>query len=306
MNLWRKVVLSGWVFFLPYLHAGEFITRPFLVGGEIDSAGIFDSVMAFSAVSSELIERCSGTKIGKNTILTAAHCFYEELELGKNSVIKRNTAPSWIFYSFAPVIMNSSTVKKISIEKIFFHPELESCFSTSGDAQPVCVDKFPDLAIIQVEADESFSKENLSLIDLKPVSEGESVIMVGFGAQTDNDSNPPVRKFHRSRVVPLEELVKSHGGVSPDEFEVYKELYFGTWGLLMGPDHANLGAGDSGGPVFTLKNNVPSLIGVNSFSYCQNEEVDCEVTSNSYFTRVHAGSPHNLGEWISDFLISKN
>lgn len=304
-STFRIGFFAYWVL-LPSLYAGSFLTKPFLVGGEVDVAEIFSSVLAFSASAADLSERCSGTKIGPRLILTAAHCFTEELSEGKALLIKRNILVKKIFYSFSSVVNSSAKSQEVSVERILFHPELETCFSSSDRSPAECVDKYPDLAIVEVKSNDSFTKENWASVDLNSVQDGDPVVIVGYGAQTDNDQSPPVRKFHRSHVVSIEDLVKSHGGVTPAELSIYKELYFGAWGLLMGPAYANLGAGDSGGPVFTLQNGQPELVGVNSFSYCQDQELDCEITSNSYFTRLHSGSSHRLGEWVLNVIDSNH
>ena len=300
-----RTIFFAYLIFFPSLFAESTVARPLLVGGEVDVAGMFSSVLAFSGSAADLTERCSGTKIGPRHILTAAHCFTEEVTEGKNLFIKRNILVSKMFYSFHSVIMTSTKVQDISVEKILFHPELENCFSNSDRSTAECVDKYPDLALVEVKPTPPFLLESTASIDLTSVQDGDPVVIVGYGAQTDNDQSPPVRKFHRSTVVSVEELVKSHGGVTPEELSVYKDLYFGAWGLLMGPNYANLGAGDSGGPVFNLRGGQTKVVGVNSFSYCQDQELDCEITSNSYFTRVHSGSSHQLGEWILSVVESQ-
>lgn len=278
------------------------LTTPLLVGGQYDYLGNFNSVLVFSAVDVKLSGRCSGTKVGKNLVLTAAHCFMEELAEGKEPIVQRNVAVDKIFYSFSPLVLSQWQVQEISVNRVIFHPELEHCFSKSNRASPKCVERYPDLAIVEVEQNEDFEKEQSVPVDFNFVNENDPIVMVGYGAQANHDQSPPVRKFHRSEVVSVETLAENHGGVSPKELKIYKELYFGTFGLLLGENYANLGAGDSGGPVFKEISGNLKLVGVNSFSYCQNEETECEVTSNSYFARVHTGGSHRLGEWLSGLL----
>lgn len=276
--------------------------QPLLVGGEFDRMGTFDSVLVFSTENERLEERCTGTKVAKGLILTAAHCFVDDGDSKPGMTIQRPKNVKKIFYSFSTFVTEPKLVKEIRVKRVRLHPALEKCFSKPHQEVSNCIDKAPDLAVIELDQSEHFSRQSLATLGTHSVQVGEQVFVVGFGAQGINDHNPPARKYHLSQVVSLEELAKTHGGVSQEELEVYQKLYFGTLGVLMGNNYANLGAGDSGGPVFTIQDKQAKLVGINSFSFCPDDDSECEITSNSYFSRIHVGSPLQLGEWISGLI----
>lgn len=274
----------------------------FLVGGKEDLSEEFSSVLSFSLVDNSLKERCSGTKVSHDLVLTAAHCVLNEIKHKDQTSIEKTKAGTKMFYSFSPKIFNTKQVSYTQVTRVLLPPSLESCFEELDSEVAVCVDKAPDIALIQIKESEPFKENNTALLDLAFVEEGDSVSVVGYGVQGDNDSTPPVRKSHTMKVIPSEALKKVYQELTDADDEVNYELYFGTYGISIGKEYASLGSGDSGGPVFREREGVPYLVGVNAFAFCPNETPDCEVTSNSFFSRIHSGGRYKLGEWLSDML----
>ncbi|MFM8314569.1 MAG: trypsin-like serine protease, partial [Deltaproteobacteria bacterium] len=160
----------------------------------------------------------------------------------------------------------------------------------------------PDIAVIELDESAEFSSAPTSEFDTSPVNSGDLITFVGFGLTSDTDKTRPVRKFHVSKVSSPQELKQAFDLYGITEAEVNFSLYFGTLGILVGKNYANLGSGDSGGPVFRNQKGIPALVGVNAFTFCPDDKEDCEATSNSFFNRINVGGPYHLGEWLTSVL----
>ena len=270
-----------------------------LVGGTEDLENHFSSVLAFSVDDNKLSARCTGTKIKPNKFLTAAHCFVSQNK-GKAVVWGKQPSKSFkqIFYSFEPQITEPDHVQSLEVKSITFPPDLEKCFTKSNASLTRCIEEAPDLAVVEVQASLAFQSALVSDLDFFPVQVGDLVYVVGYGYQKEKDDSAPVRKHHLSQVVSQEELQKVYEEESNEDSQVDNELYFGVFGNLLGENYANLGAGDSGGPVFRHRNGKEYLVGVNSFTFCPQANPDCEVATNSFFARIHSGGKYQLGEWL--------
>ena len=274
----------------------------FLVGGKEDLSGEFSSVLSFSLVDISLKERCSGTKVGRNLILTAAHCVLNESKQKDFTLVEKTKIGTKMYYSFSPKISNIKQVTTTQVVDVLIPPKLESCFDEPEEEVANCVEKSPDIALIQIKESKPFNQISAASVDLAYIQEGDTVSVVGYGVQSDNDTTPPVRKFHTMKVAPAESLKKVYQELADADEEVDNELYFGTYGISVGSEYASLGSGDSGGPVFKEREGNQYIVGVNAFAFCPNETPDCEITSNSFFARVHSGGLYKLGEWLSDML----
>lgn len=274
----------------------------FLVGGKEDLSDSFPSVLSFSLVDNSLKERCSGTKIGPNILLTAAHCILNEVQHKDVTSIEKIKVGTHFYYSSSPKISNPKLVTSTEVVSFFVPSSLEACFDKPEKEVAHCVDKAPDIALIQIKESQPFNEIETALMDLSFVDHGDTVSVVGYGVQGENDASPPVRKSHTMKVVDPEMLKKVYEELSDAEDEVDNELYFGTYGISMGEEYASLGSGDSGGAVFKEREGVQYLVGVNAFAFCPNDTPDCEITSNSFFARIHSGGRYKLGEWLSDML----
>jgi secreted trypsin-like serine protease len=274
----------------------------FLVGGKEDLSENFPSVISFSLVDNSLKERCSGTKVGPNILLTAAHCILDEVNQKDVTSIEKIKLGTQFYFSSSPKISSPKQVTSTEVVNVFVPPGLESCFDKPEKEVAHCVDKAPDIALIQIKESQPFNVIETALMDLSFVDPGDTVSVVGYGLQGENDIAPPVRKSHTMKVVAPEILKKVYEELSDAEDEVDNELYFGTYGISMGEEYASLGSGDSGGAVFKEREGVQYLVGVNAFAFCPNDTPDCEITSNSFFARIHSGGRYKLGEWLSDML----
>ncbi len=268
-----------------------------LVGGNEDLANQFKSVFTYSIDDNELSGRCTGTKVAPNHFLTAAHCFILQ-ESDEISVWPKSHKTPVIFYSFQQKVENVKRVKTVKVTEVVFHPALQQCFTQDKSERESCIENTPDLAWVEIEKSREFDEAPLVPLDLNRVTEGEYLTVVGYGYQQAEDLTPPARKYHLSQVAPPETLKKLYMDSSEDEDSVSDELYFGTLGYLLGPQYASLGAGDSGGPVFRSIEGVSYVVGVNSFSFCPDSPSQCEVTSNSFFARIHRGGEFQIGEWL--------
>ena len=177
------------------------------------------------------------------------------------------------------------SVESILVNSITFHPNLEKCFTKTHATLNRCIEEAPDLAVVEVQPTLAFQSAIVSELDFFPVQVGDSVSIVGYGYQREKDDSAPVRKHHLSQVVSHEELKKVYEEESNEDSQVDNALYFGVFGNLLGETYANLGAGDSGGPVFRYRNGKEYVVGVNSFTFCPQANPDCEVATNSFFAR---------------------
>ena len=275
-----------------------------LVGGLEDIESRFSSVLVFSKDDKKLSSRCSGTKIANDKFITSAHCFIWE-ENGKIISWPSKQSKKKIYFSFDRKIEKETQLKTAEVKAIFFHPVLSSCLGENKNVISQCIDSAPDLAVVEITNSPYFKLAPISFIDFTGVNVGEDVTIVGFGFEKENDENSPKRKFHVSRVVSQEALKKVYLENPEEETKVDDELYFGAFGNALGEQYANLGSGDSGGPAFITRNKVHRLVGVNSFTFCLQNNINCEVATNSFFGRLHRGGKYFLGDWLSKVLTTK-
>lgn len=277
-----------------------------LVGGQEDIGDDFSSVVVFSKDDEKLSSRCSGTKIAKNMFLTAAHCFVWE-ENGKIVGWPENSDHSkkQLYFSFAPQITKNIKIDNAEVKNIYFHPAFARCLGEDKNLILACIDQAPDLAVVEVKNSPAFISAPTSPIDFFGVQVGEKVAIVGYGYEKEGDETSPKRKYHLSQVAAQDELRKVYLETPEEETTVDDDLYFGVFGNSLGDQYANLGSGDSGGPVFRSRNGLNYLVGVNSFTFCPKSNPDCEIATSSFFGRLHTGGKYFLGEWLSSVLAPK-
>lgn len=286
-----------------------------LVGGQTATQAqhFLDPVFIWTGSKEDIYYQfCTAAKVSPRHILTAAHCILEQEET--EEVFQGPWVPydgikvgSHIQYSFDRDLSNENhKVEQLVIKNISLPRQVEDCLEGVNYSKRICESRtpWPDVAIIEVEpiAKSTFSQVPVLDIDYSHVKENLDIYILGYGSQYDGDESLPKLKFHPISVLSKEkamERLESTNAVD-DGFPDF-DIYFATGGALNEPDSANLGSGDSGGPVISKM--FQKLIGINSDGYCPRGIRGCEVANNSVFTRINKDSEHGVGEWIESILV---
>ena len=195
---------------------------------------------------------CSGTLIGPNTVLTAAHCF------PKNSISTQIIASINLFCSSG---FNRNLV--YTARKVAIHPDYHT------KEGPSLTSPDHDLAVVQFEGllPNDYSPIQLDKIDLQQEinSPASEMIMIGFGrTQTADDSLPELRFVTKG----WDRLLLSKNS---------KNL-IDTLGLVGINQMDSKGGcnGDSGGPLLISSGGGLKIAGVASYIESQSESNLCE------------------------------
>ncbi|MFM8269113.1 MAG: trypsin-like serine protease [Pseudomonadota bacterium] len=278
---------------------------PRLVGGAPANEK-FPAVFLFSEFREDFTDSfCTATKISPNQFLTAAHCVLETNE--KSWFFPETAKPgNKYYYSFGRDLSKAVPIFAMEIKKIHIHPLLQNCINKGKYFPAQCHMKKlpnPDLAIVTVEPGVGPFFEAATLpFDFTPNKPGDEIIILGYGAQENGDTTPPVLKYGYSKIATPEELEKATEGTSAAEMGFLQYgFYFGSLGSLLNSAYPNLGSGDSGGPV--LKEAPDRIVGVNSSAVCLDDAPsDCEVTGNNFFTRIDSKATIAVDHWIKDVI----
>ena len=277
-----------------------------LVGGENAREGDFPQVFIFTSGDDLEGSFCTATKITDTLFLTAAHCVLrQEASPGQRyaGAWRTDVEPgATITYSFTRRMSVSAKRGVMAVRAVHLPPTLQACLNEPEHPGPGC-DRgrapLPDVAVVEVAGiDGAFAKAPRAALRFDPVRTGRPVTLVGYGSHRDNDTTKPRLRFHAATVASARAIQRALVGTeaeldgAPDE-----SLFFGSLGNLDSPQRANLGSGDSGGPVFSAGDGA--IVGVNSDGFCPIGDEACQRTTNSFFARLEKGAPHGIGEWLS-------
>lgn len=295
------------VFIFSSIGQSEFQSR--LVGG-IVAGERFPAVFLFSENRKNFTESfCTAAKIGPNLFLTAAHCV---LDTGAERWYFPDSAKPGrkLYYSFGRDLKKPEPLFELIIRKVSIHPLLLNCLNKGKYFPAQChlgVVPTPDIAIIRVEEGTGpFFEASRLPLDFSVNRPGDEIVLVGYGAQNDGDTSPPLLKYGYSKVATREEIWEAVKNTSAEESGFINEgFFFGSLGPLAKEGFPNLGSGDSGGPV--LKEFPDRIVGINSSAVCYDDApADCEVTSNNFFTRIDSKATIPLNKWIQSILSVSN
>ncbi|MFW7379967.1 MAG: S1 family peptidase [Oligoflexus sp.] len=197
-----------------YAFQGSEQTGAYIVGGRVATT---TDLVTRSTVKVHLgAGHCSGTLIGPNHVVTAAHCFQDA------------TSASQVRLGFGE---NGNPDLNIAVTGFVVHPKYEGIFGTENGGYLERV--FYDVAVISFEGDVSNDYYPVVVGDSsKEAKPGSSVLVAGYGAYFETDR----------RVRPLSLVETEVGDLLTDLREIQ----------LSGGEGKGACYGDSGGPTYTL------------------------------------------------------
>lgn len=279
-----------------------------LIGGTAVAPGEYPSTFLMRS-------GCTGTKIGANFIITAAHC-----------VMSRDfmdIKPQFLPDDGQPLIINRNhqimrdsedgNIALTIVNTYAFPNYWRACQKNCGNKQSVAFQKPnpSDLAIIEVKIPTPGWDEipSAKLADL-PASSSEDVTIIGYGCEKGinlPDSEPILKKSETLRVLSSQELT----GIPEIPKEIlpsFTKNFYQTPGRnwpkkKSGMAYASACPGDSGGPLYVKEQGVDKLIGINSFVVTASADDDGVSILNAH-ARADSTSIPDVAKWLKD--ISDN
>jgi hypothetical protein len=284
-----------------------------LVGGSHALQGQFPSVLIWAPSSVALATSyCTGAKISDRLILTAAHCVLEQDPLkGQDYIgpwrhLKSVTAEKSIQFSQSLILDDHAETLDLTVTQVHWHPHVERCLTDpKWRFHKDCIARtpLPDVAVIEVEPTPNFTKIPSAAISTDFVAQHQEITILGYGVQSEDDTRPPTLKFHKTAVSSRRDIETALIGTEAErDGSPSFDRFFGVAGVLVHQAEANLGSGDSGGPV--LRHDDGRIVGINSDGYCMISSPDCERTTNSFFSRLDDASHDHVGRWLTMILAS--
>jgi len=276
-----------------------------LVGGHPASKGQLPSVLVWTGEGYDVRKvSCTGTKVAAEWILTAAHCVLDkdvdfDGEAGAWSRSEDYAEGNALQFSFDRSLRGEATIEKVTIKEVRLPAKLEGCLQKGESEACPWRMGLPDVALIRVEATAAFLGAPSSKVSRRHIYPGTMLWMTGYGNESEKPgSEPPRLTYHLATVAPgfvlrwalRNTIARNFGFPSPRNF-------FGVYSNPKLPFHTDLGGGDSGGPVMSLSGKV---VGVNSLGFCPLSHRGCEITNNSFFSRLDVVEPSFWPEGAAD------
>lgn len=182
---------------------------------------------------------CTAAPIGRDTLLTAAHCVYKMSPAKVKAVFSHDFTPS-----------SKKTSPVITAEKLKIHN------SYDGSAN-----SFTDLAIIKLKTPIPDTYKIIPLFDGKNSSMSDKVVLLGYGI-TDEKAKDSLLLRMTTKSFKNDTYVKES-----------------LLGFNQTNETGGFCKGDSGAPVIAKVGTQQKLIGINSFTASKNNELDCRSAS---------------------------
>lgn len=265
---------------LALLILGTPITSRAVIGGKLDlsdGAGILQILMTEDGA-------CTATKIGKNLLITAAHCFDDSANLVGFSVKSVNKGMEFT---------------SLSSEKVIIHPSYKALINTDYEESI----KVLDIAIVRVKESAEFDLLPTRQFDFSQITPETRLSFYGYGCDksvNDLENYFPQRKVSETVSLKIETLKSKHGIMT----SLYKELSaliyrnsIITPGQRYNSMQASVCYGDSGGPIFK----EDKIVGINTLYTFNDINNDGESTSGISYLNLHA-RVSTAKEWIEQTL----
>jgi len=264
-----------------------------IIGGKIapiePKSGIVNIITGGPAGELDWIQ-CTGTKISKRAILTAAHCFY-----------KYKDTPLIVLFN-NDVSNPDKNFGVLELEKIEIHPSYKGT-----DASALERATQSDLAILIVKETENFADFddlNTLKINYSEIGSNRAVNIWGYGCQKPKigDYNPEIFTKQTATGTTLEQdVLLNIRGTHPDILKTHAQgIYlsnFVTSGNKRNSTDPSICSGDSGGPV-TVNNEV---IGVNSISVFNDVDSEGNIVSGISYINLHSRLS-KMQDWIKKVI----
>lgn len=200
--------------------------------------------------------RCSGALLTPAVVLSAAHCFPKTLAvtLPDSGRVVRGELLGLSAEAYFKKDSRSDSPWGVRADRIIVHESFREDWVSAVSDPWNPLEPIADLAILSLSGKASSDKAGVALLkaDDQPVSEGEKVILAGYGRDvTDGQiSIPRLRRVE----VPFRQALRN-----------LTEWFVGRGDLTRaGKVESPQGAcmGDSGGPVFVLRDGQTKLAGI--------------------------------------------
>ena len=224
---------------------------------------------------------CGGSLIDDNWVVTAGHCgmFSDTMNIPKPIKVRIN---GYISSSTLP------QAEVIFIDSIFVFPGYSFLNDTTY---------FPDIALLKLETSSTFSPVDRILLasDTLLTETNDSCTALGWGLTKIDTINMTYSSSDTLKEVDIVFIDKNY--CASQYYATNNNMYNidSTYcaGYISGTTPGGAAAGDSGGPLFVLKNNYPLLVGVVSGG----EWVITTVEYPGIFTKLFT-----VNDWIATVM----
>lgn len=225
---------------------------------------------------------CTAVKVGPRKILTAAHC------LGRPGGGDLAAGQDLMFHTANAVNDKNVTslAKKAVITSVRAHPNYQGTANLMDG---------PDVAVITVQPGSPFDDVPFALVDLDPVAVGTSLTLTGYGCaqvMMGGGTGEHTLRFGPAKAVAVGTLGLPY---AKDKLTLIEQNFVVTAGPGLDPKATGVCPGDSGGPVYRSGAAKLTVVAINSWTTGTTQA----GPKASMLARLHEGSRHSVGEWLS-------
>jgi len=224
------------------------------------------------------VAKCTGTIVGHNTVLTAAHC----IKGSADTVYVMQTL------SLRGAEHNRALASSISPRAIISHGPF------SGSTTNADISKLPEDLVVLLFVDNSFQQRDVIVPSLHGRNRPENfsdTIMVGFGKSSAGDTSDTSIKRVGSGFYVVEDVFGASLVFSFD-----RQLDPQTLAPVGSKQYSQTQQGDSGGPLFYKRDNQLELVGVTSAGGTSSDG----LTSRSIYVDLYSQKSLDLFERASE------